>query len=60
MLDSSKAMSRLGWRPRLPFDDSLRLTAAWYARRHAGTGSLREEIESQVRYHSTLAQTRPG
>ncbi|MBK7659397.1 MAG: CDP-glucose 4,6-dehydratase [Betaproteobacteria bacterium] len=60
MLDSTKAMARLGWRPRLSLDDSLRLTAAWYARRLAGKGGLREEIEAQVRYHSTLVQTHPG
>jgi CDP-glucose 4,6-dehydratase len=60
MLDSTKAKARLGWQPRLGLDDSLALTAAWYERRHARKGGLREEIESQVRYHSTLAQTRPG
>jgi CDP-glucose 4,6-dehydratase len=29
-LDSSKARSLLGWKPRLPFDEQLALTADWY------------------------------
>ena len=30
-LDCEKARTRLGWRPRLKFDDSVKFTADWYA-----------------------------
>jgi CDP-glucose 4,6-dehydratase len=30
-IDSSKARMRLGWRPRLDFDATIALTAAWYS-----------------------------
>lgn len=32
MLDINKAMMKLGWHPRLSFDDTVRLTAEWYER----------------------------
>jgi CDP-glucose 4,6-dehydratase len=51
MLDSAKAHERLGWRPKLSLDESLRLTAEWYARFLEG-GDLRALTEAQVRYHS--------
>jgi len=55
MLDSTKARERLGWAPRLAFDDAIGLTAAWYGRFLSGKGALRGESDAQVRYHSTLA-----
>lgn len=55
MLDSTKARQRFAWKPRLGLDDSLRLTADWYARFMEGKGGLREETEGQVRYYSSLA-----
>jgi CDP-glucose 4,6-dehydratase len=30
-LDCEKARTKLGWRPRLKFDDTIRFTAEWYA-----------------------------
>ena len=30
-LDCEKARAKLGWRPRLKFDDSIKFTAEWYA-----------------------------
>jgi len=33
-LDCTKARARLGWRPRLMFDDCVRWTAEWYAAWH--------------------------
>jgi CDP-glucose 4,6-dehydratase len=35
-LDSGLARSRLGWRPLLPLDESINLTAAWYRAFEAG------------------------
>jgi len=35
-VDSAKARARLGWRPRLPIDDALAWTDAWYRRQRAG------------------------
>ena len=55
MLDSTKAHALLGWRPRLAFDDTLRLTAQWYERFIAGERDLRGETEAQLRYYSGLA-----
>ena len=55
MLDSTKARERLAWRPRLPLDEALRLTADWYARFLDGKADLRTETQAQVRYYSTLA-----
>ncbi|HFE48401.1 MAG TPA: CDP-glucose 4,6-dehydratase [Chromatiaceae bacterium] len=40
-LDISKSVTRLGWRPRLDFDEALAWTLGWYRRyyREDGTGS---------------------
>lgn len=35
-LDSSKARQRLGWRPRLGFEEALALTTQWYRRHNHG------------------------
>ena len=35
-LDCSKAAQALNWRPALPLEQALRLTADWYRRRNAG------------------------
>jgi|ERR1700722_2906726 len=48
-LDSTKAMRRLGWRPRLTLEEALALTAQWYKRQHLGTSAARlvdEQIDS--------------
>lgn len=55
MLDSAKAHERLGWRPRLGFEDAIRLTAEWYDAFLSGGRALRGESEAQVRYYSSLA-----
>ncbi|MGH9666242.1 MAG: CDP-glucose 4,6-dehydratase [Bryobacteraceae bacterium] len=48
-LDSSKAHIRLGWRPRLGFDDALRLTAAWHqADLKHPAGSMRDFTLGQI------------
>ena len=55
MLDSTKAHQRLGWAPRLPFADAIRLTAGGYERFMARSPRLREETQAQIRYYSSLA-----
>ena len=30
MLDTSKALSEFGWKARIPFEEGLRETVAWY------------------------------
>jgi CDP-glucose 4,6-dehydratase len=49
-LDSSKAHFKLGWRPRLEFEDALRLTAAWHREdlRHPAS-SMRDFTLGQIR-----------
>jgi len=49
-LDSSKAHFKLGWRPRLNFEDALKLTAAWYQ------ADLRHQASSMQDF--TLGQIR--
>ncbi|MEI7658888.1 MAG: CDP-glucose 4,6-dehydratase [Phycisphaerae bacterium] len=39
MLDPSKAIRELGWRPRLDLATTLRFTAEWYRRFHQGAGT---------------------
>lgn len=47
-LDSSKAAARLGWRPRLPLDQAVATTLAWY--RRALDGATPDEMfEASVR-----------
>lgn len=48
LLDSSKASSLLGWRPRLTFDEAITLTADWYAAARAGDADLRKLSEEQI------------
>lgn len=58
-LDSAKAASLLGWKPRLALDDAVRLTAEWYREFASGQPSLRETTEAQIRYYCALAEA-PG
>jgi len=55
MLDSSKALKRLGWMSRLTLDDALRLTAEWYGLYMERGVGLRETSEAQIRYYLSLA-----
>lgn len=47
-LDSSKARSRLGWKPRLPTIDAVEMTADWYRAAAAGDHDLRSLSEAQI------------
>jgi len=46
-LDCSKARTRLGWQPRIPFDTALDLTAAWYDQFRCD-GDLRAVTDAQI------------
>jgi dTDP-glucose 4,6-dehydratase len=42
LLDSSKIEAELGWRPRIPFDEGLAETVAWYAANRSWWEPLRD------------------
>jgi CDP-glucose 4,6-dehydratase len=46
-LDSTKAMTKLGWRPRLDLDEALRLTVDWYQAFQKG-GDMRAVALAQI------------
>jgi CDP-glucose 4,6-dehydratase len=48
-IDASKARKLLGWRPVYSFEDSVRLTAAWYRTfQETGTAESRRQIEEYL------------
>ena len=53
-LDSTKARSRLGWRPRLPLVDALEWTSSWYSRQSNGE-LARDLTETQIQKYTNLA-----
>lgn len=46
-LDSTKARTRLGWRPRHDLDEAVSRTIAWYRADHAGD-PVREVMDAQI------------
>lgn len=53
-LDSSKAHFKLGWRPRLSFDDALKLTATWHqADLQRPASSMRDFTLGQIREYTS-------
>ncbi len=49
LLDCAKARQSLGWRPALPLDDALEMTADWYRRHHeTGSASTSEQLRQYV------------
>lgn len=54
-LDSTRAESMLGWKPRLPFAETLRWTADWYAGwLRGGDASARALTLEQIRNYARL------
>jgi CDP-glucose 4,6-dehydratase len=55
-LDSTRAETLLGWKPRLPFAETLRWTADWYARWHGGASekNARALTLEQIRAYQSL------
>jgi CDP-glucose 4,6-dehydratase len=47
ILDSTKAMKRLGWRPRIGLEEALVWTAHWYKQQHLG-GSAEKLLDEQI------------
>ncbi|MDR3279506.1 MAG: CDP-glucose 4,6-dehydratase [Synergistaceae bacterium] len=50
-LDASKAIQKLGWRPKLDFKEALSMTVEWYRRAWDGCGALsltREQISKYM------------
>ena len=52
-LDSSKAVKRLGWKPRLDLDDALKLTTNWY-RGYKDGDDLLELTLHQIRNYEAI------
>lgn len=53
-LDSAKARSRLGWRPRLDYHDAIRWTVAWYKASHGGRDARELTLEQIRKYEELL------
>jgi CDP-glucose 4,6-dehydratase len=49
-VDSALARARLGWRPRLSFERTVRMTADWYRRHLAGAAPERLVLDDIARY----------
>ncbi len=52
-LDSGKSVHGLGWRPRLPIDEALRLTVRWYREALARSREMFDYSLSQIRDFQT-------
>lgn len=60
LLDSTKAREVLGWAPRLDIDDTVALTADWYAEHQKDAASARAVTERQLAsYEARLAESAP-
>lgn len=57
-VDISKAISQLGWSPRLSMDDALALTVGWY-RDFAAGADMRQQTLDQIRRFEQWTET-PG
>ncbi len=55
-LDSSKAHSELGWKPRLRLDAALGWVVGWYKHMNQG-GDVREKTVEQIRSYERLRET---
>lgn len=54
-LDSAKAQMKLGWRPRLSFEQALELSVAWYKENlRRADGSMRDFTIGQIRDYAAL------
>jgi CDP-glucose 4,6-dehydratase len=55
-LDSTRAQVHLGWRPRLAFADSVRMTARWYRRQFEGADAAELVAADIARYTGEAGQ----
>ena len=51
-LDSGLAQQRVGWRPRLNFDDAVDWTAGWYRRHQQGDDMRAASLDQLARYEA--------
>lgn len=58
-LDSTKARTRLGWRPQLSLDEALSMTAKWYRAKYEGCEMQRLTIKQIVAYETKLRCATP-
>lgn len=54
-LDTAKAEARLGWRPRLDLDETVRLAAAWYRGFHREGRAAAELVAAQLGAYEAAA-----
>ena len=52
-LDCSKAVTELGWLPRIRVQDALHMTVAWFKQFHAN-GNMREYSENEISHYRKL------
>lgn len=58
-LSCDKALSHLGWTPVLDFDETMRITAEWFAHFYNdGAGDIREFSQGQLASYTSLATER--
>jgi CDP-glucose 4,6-dehydratase len=55
MLDISKSINGLNWRPKLTTNDAIKLTAAWYKSQSEGL-DMEDFSESQIAYFEKLQE----
>ena len=53
-----KALRRLDWQAILSFEETVRMTAEWYQRYHAGENDMAAFTTTQIRLYETLAKGR--
>lgn len=53
-----KALQRLGWQAILSFEETVRMTAEWYQRYHAGEGDMAAFTMTQIQLYEALAKER--
>lgn len=53
-----KALAELEWKPTLDFDETIRYTAEWYSRYHAGQGNMWDFSLGQIAAYTNAALNR--
>jgi CDP-glucose 4,6-dehydratase len=56
-LDSTKAKTKLGWRPLFGLEDAVATTVDWYSQAHARPGRVAQYTETQLDQYADLSDT---